>query len=817
MKNFINKFKWFILGGIVFLTPTIYAVSQPSFTPSLVPLTDGIYNLGTTSPSNLRWNKLFLNNLYLYGISDGCLYTSSNLVTSTGAACGSGGGGGSNSFAWPFDVSTNYVSTSSKPVGFLNGLFSTASSTFSSNLYLSNLSQGLLFNGSFGLTKTVATTTLAGTGLISVSNSPVVIGASGAVISCSTCVADSRSVSAGTGLNGGGDLSSDRTINLTVPVVVSSGGTNATSFAGNSIITSNSAGTGLIATTSQLTVGSLIATSTDKSFFMGNVGISTTTPNWPLQIQSGTQPQLVLTDPNAASGIKHVVFRSASGYVYIDKASDTTFATTSLGPKITFDTNGNGSGKIGIGTTTPTQSLSIQGPIGGGSSVGVNLFSDSTDGGKKVGSYTQELSLGNRFGQIKLWSEDTQGLSLTGNILQRSYILPLAFGVGTDTPASRLSVWGAATDANIFEAVNVASTTFLKVSNTGFGTTTVSGLTISGSATSTSNVGFNLTTGCYAISNTCISGSAGGGSGTVSSGLAGQLGYFSSTGTTIVGTSTNPLYVDSLVATSTTGWTILLNDGVGIGTTSPTSPFLLNVSTTTTSQLSLAAGAGIPQWTFRSVGGNLYISTSTVAGTATTSVAALSLLNTGEVIIRNLFQVISTASTKLLDVVGNVVTLLGTWDFTSATLKIPTAADPTVNANGIMALNTTLASTSIRVHDGTSERALYATYDKSFNMASSSMAYDGVTATASSTVYVMANSFRPQTLMSLFCKTKSGTVWLDYGNGTASSTVNCTTTGASSSANPTFIMRQDQYMQIGKTTGTLGDLTITATFRNDAD
>ncbi|HEY4476560.1 MAG TPA: tail fiber domain-containing protein, partial [Candidatus Paceibacterota bacterium] len=49
----------------------------------------------------------------------------------------------------------------------------------------------------------------------------------------------------------------------------------------------------------------------------------------------------------------------------------------------------------------------------------------------------------------------------------------------------------------------------IQIASTGFGTTTLSGLTITGSATSTSNVGFNLTSGCFAINDTCIGGGGG--------------------------------------------------------------------------------------------------------------------------------------------------------------------------------------------------------------------------------------------------------------------------------------------------------------------
>ena len=65
-------------------------------------------------------------------------------------------------------------------------------------------------------------------------------------------------------------------------------------------------------------------------------------------------------------------------------------------------------------------------------------------------------------------------------------------------------------------------------------------------------------------------------------------------------------------------------DYIGIGTTTPR--WLLNLSTTTAPQLALGAGAGINQWTFRNAGGNLYFATTTVAGTATTSTSALTII-----------------------------------------------------------------------------------------------------------------------------------------------------------------------------------------------
>lgn len=73
-----------------------------------------------------------------------------------------------------------------------------------------------------------------------------------------------------------------------------------------------------------------------------------------------------------------------------------------------------------------------------------------------------------------------------------------------------------------------------------------------------------------------------------------------------------------------TAITALQGGNVGIGTTTP--QYLLTIASSTTSQLSLSAGAGIAQWAFRNAGGNLYFATTSVAGTATSTLSALTIL-----------------------------------------------------------------------------------------------------------------------------------------------------------------------------------------------
>lgn len=70
------------------------------------------------------------------------------------------------------------------------------------------------------------------------------------------------------------------------------------------------------------------------------------------------------------------------------------------------------------------------------------------------------------------------------------------------------------------------------------------------------------------------------------------------------------------------------NVNLGIGTSTPV--YTLTVASTSGPQLSLSSGVGFAQWVMRNAGGNLYFSTTTVAGTATTSSAGLALINSGK-------------------------------------------------------------------------------------------------------------------------------------------------------------------------------------------
>ncbi|MFZ2522630.1 MAG: hypothetical protein WAX44_03075, partial [Minisyncoccia bacterium] len=133
------------------------------------------------------------------------------------------------------------------------------------------------------------------------------------------------------------------------------------------------------------------------------------------------------------------------------------------------------------------------------------------------------------------------------------------------------------------------TTSALTISGSGFGTTTLRGLSIIGQATSTSNVGYNITTGCYAINGTCVSGGAGGGYTTVQnegSGLTARtILNFTGAGVDCVDDSGN----------SRTNCTIASGGGSGGGswstTTSQVANQLINYSNNDTDIISIGSSA----------------------------------------------------------------------------------------------------------------------------------------------------------------------------------------------------------------------------------
>lgn len=154
-------------------------------------------------------------------------------------------------------------------------------------------------------------------------------------------------------------------------------------------------------------------------------------------------------------------------------------------------------------------------------------------------------------------------------------------------------------------------------------------------------------------------------------------------------------------------------------------------------------------------------------------------------------------------------------------VTLPNSTNPTVDATGQTALNTLSASTSLRFYDGTAERSLFDTHDRAFSFASSTLIYSGSYGTAGTTTILLANFYRPVTLVSFFCKADVGQAHVNFTDGTnITDTVRCTTTGRDddgSIANNTWTMREDFKISIGTQSSNPNFITVTATIREDSD
>lgn len=454
----------------------------------------------------------------------------------------------------------------------------------------------------------------------------------------------------GTCTSGGSGSGSVTSVGLSLPTaftvtnspVTTSGTLTATvNFARNSILTSDSAGTNFIATSSSpLYVDALVATSTSV---VSTIGASTSPavyvdPNYnQLTVGLGANtdrtirfetnnPSTIIQDSsifnrNAASGKgAYLVNQANSNYSSVQLLGtgaeydfgmfgDTNFKlqdfTNSVVPFVVEQKAPNNSlylralSGVGVGTTSPV--------------FGQLVVSSST---------VPQLMLSNGTAALAQWTFRNAGGSL--------YL-------------STTTTQGLAT----------SSISALEIAGGGFGTTTIRGLNISGFASSTSNVGFNITSGCYAINGTCVGNVTGGGTGTVTSVALTAPAEFSISGSpvTVSGTlaltenfplnsilvsntsgngiiaTTSQLTVGSIIATTTaSSW--FLGNNFGIGTTTFIStPGKLTIASTTTAQLSLEGGDTDNIWSLRSIGNNLYFATSSSLSQATTTgYSALTLL-----------------------------------------------------------------------------------------------------------------------------------------------------------------------------------------------
>lgn len=304
-----------------------------------------------------------------------------------------------------------------------------------------------------------------------------------------------------------------------------------------------------------------------------------------------------------------------------DSSGDISFyigAISTSTMKVIIDSNGF----LGIGTTTPSTFLSVHGnALVSGTTTAGNLFATSS---LRITPLTSALTLTDSTGLFAEYAGtsctnqfvralDALGVSTCATVsasdvslanltatdgtltFSGTYNGATARTIGLNLASSNL--WTASTTfVGGLGAINAtttnATTTTLFVS--GSATTTITGGTktnllnvVSTTASSTFANGINLTKGCYAVNDTCIS--AGGGSGTVGSGTTGQFPYYAGNGTTLTATSSLFLNTNNSIGVATTsssaGLVIGTTLAYSVASTSATTTLTVNSATSTTVML----------------------------------------------------------------------------------------------------------------------------------------------------------------------------------------------------------------------------------------
>lgn len=572
----------------------------------LIPITDSVHYLGTTTPSLKAWRGLIVDELCL--TADTCL--------SAWPSAGS----------FPFDVQTWGVSTTTT-IGFFNGLLSTASSTFTSNTRFPFGIWNSSGNVGIGTTSPGAKLHVLSQTPLILSNTDYVLGSVGTAL-YTTFGASSGDTYAqmqvyDLGANSSNNLSINPNggnvgIGTTTPVARLQVAGNSTALPTTNVYQQLDL-TGATDPTQRLSLGVLTSTLggavagtgviqslTNAQAFRnlslnpggGHVGIGTTTPGFALDVVAPTNTVAVRftdsgqrsvgfgTQGNAdyfaflsgtalSSAAKIAVSGITVGATY-DTVSNAGEIRSTANANLTLNARGTGSlilqtadatkltvttaGNVGIGTTTPQWGLQVASSTGPQFTLSDTLITaNHWSFRNKGGNFYLATSSPSTFA-----TSTTPALSIdTNNIL---------------TLGNHLVVLGNSTTTNLF-------------------------------ATSASTSALYLATGALS----CLGTSA---TGLVQAGTCGGGGG----GNSKFATSTDTNYPTNKGIYPNGG--VLMN--LGIGTTSP--QWGLQIASSTGSQLTLSDTLiTANHWSFRNKGGNFFLATSSPSTFATSTSAILSI------------------------------------------------------------------------------------------------------------------------------------------------------------------------------------------------
>lgn len=346
---------YLLLFAPLFLASIAYAAPSYIYQQSILPTADKTYYIGTTTPSDLRYNGVF-NNIEIDG-------------TCSGSGCGGGGGS-----TFPFAPQT-YGNSTSTVIGFLQGLFSTASSTFSvSPFFTDRTSPNLAYFGTSGKLLDVATSTLT----------------------------------AGTGLTGSfTQIGSGGSVALSTPVSIPNGGTATTSAVTNGVCRYNGS---FIECDSLLTYTGSIFTSSNPTF-------GTSMQSWSYGGTSGTSGYGFRT--STASGGDQA--RITANRTNLPAASDSSldfFNDEGAGAILTEGLTLTTGGLVGVASTSPLGMLSVGGLLGGTNPLYVVASSTSLGATTTVFEIDQNGNVSINNGASETLAGGIFYASTTGNSIQ---------------------------------------------------------------------------------------------------------------------------------------------------------------------------------------------------------------------------------------------------------------------------------------------------------------------------------------------------------------------------------------------------------------
>lgn len=590
MKSFINKFKYFILGGIVVMAGTVYAaqVSVPSSNGSGFLLQSGSNGLYTpvslTAGSNVSIST-----------------TTSNITISATGGTSDGYGFITNSYGGVT------VQSTTSPI-WLKGtnpyslLASSTLTTYASTTY-GSFTTASSTTGLFG-TIIQGTTTAPSTSAITSynpnSNSIITLigqlNTSGVGAELKLFESNNESAPPGFGVfyEGGSNVFSIRSYsNSTTPV-------NRLTIARD---------TGLVTLSYATTTGITADYASSTMQFVNRLNFSTSTAGTLKVNASG----VVWSDASSGSSASSTLLSDTNSWTggnVFTRATSTSFGVTDFyagssagmnlhannGTDVAIFGAGNSANALFYGGVNVTGNLSVL-----GTSLLSSAYSSSTVYSSFLTASTTNLRIGLSDGCLNI----TSGLvGSTGSACGSGSSFSFPF-----TPTTWNSVYNVQSTTTALKLIGMyLASTSDPISNLGGNNTPGDWPAMIWNQSSTIGLSTGLAFGVSAT----LGGSPGGGIGFIRRGA-------SSAG-------------DLFFATANTGESMteklrIRGDGtVGIGTTTPF--YRLTLASTTQPQLSLSAGAGLAQWTMRNAGGNFYLSTTTVAGTSTTTLAALAINGT---------------------------------------------------------------------------------------------------------------------------------------------------------------------------------------------